>query len=113
MGQHKVAKAIKEKHVIKFQKFDSPKSQKLTLIINGLRSLPRPYGMVLIIYESRNNLKSKFYTFEGNKISYGKISAEADRHLKKRWYQKQEPATSSVFIDLGNKITDWIEKKGA
>ena len=33
MGQHKVAKAIKEKHVIKFQKFDSPKSQKLTLII--------------------------------------------------------------------------------
>ena len=39
MGQHKVAKAIKEKHVIKFQKFDSPKSQKLTLIINGLRSL--------------------------------------------------------------------------
>ncbi len=47
MGQHKVAKAIKEKHVIKFQKFDSPKSQKLTLIINGLRSLPRPYGMVL------------------------------------------------------------------
>ncbi len=48
MGQHKVAKAIKEKHVIKFQKFDSPKSQKLTLIINGLRSLPRPYGMVLI-----------------------------------------------------------------
>ncbi len=48
MGQHKVAKAIKEKHVIKFQKSDSPKSQKLTLIINGLRSLPRPYGMVLI-----------------------------------------------------------------
>ncbi len=47
MGQHKVAKAIKEKHVIKFQKFDSPKNQKLTLIINGLRSLPRPYGMVL------------------------------------------------------------------
>ncbi len=51
MGQHKVAKAIKEKHVIKFQKFDSPKSQKLTLIINGLRSLPRPYGMVLISFE--------------------------------------------------------------
>ena len=49
MGQHKVAKAIKEKYVIKFQKSDSPKSQKLTLIINGLRSLPRPYGMVLII----------------------------------------------------------------
>ncbi len=48
MGQHKVAKAIKEKHVIKFQKFDSPKSQKLTLIINVLRSLPRPYGMVLL-----------------------------------------------------------------
>ena len=48
MGQHKVAKAIKEKHVIKFQKFDSPKSQKLKLIINGLRSLPRPYGMVLL-----------------------------------------------------------------
>ena len=53
MGQHKVAKAIKEKHVIKFQKFDSPKSQKLTLIINGLRSLPRPYGMVLY----------RFYTY--------------------------------------------------
>ncbi len=52
MGQHKVAKAIKEKHVIKFQKFDSPKSQKLTLIINGLRSLPRPYGMVLSIFKS-------------------------------------------------------------
>ncbi len=51
MGQHKVAKAIKEKHVIKFQKSDSPKSQKLTLIINGLRSLPRPYGMVLTINE--------------------------------------------------------------
>ncbi len=54
MGQHKVAKAIKEKHVIKFQKFDSPKSQKLTLIINGLRSLPRPYGMVLFSYISLN-----------------------------------------------------------
>ena len=52
MGQHKVAKAIKEKHVIKFQKFDSPKSQKLTLIINGLRSLPRPYGMVLSLGQS-------------------------------------------------------------
>ena len=50
MGQHKVAKAIKEKHVIKFQKFDSPKSQKLTLIINVLRSLPCPYGMVLISF---------------------------------------------------------------
>ncbi len=57
MGQHKVAKAIKEKHVIKFQKFDSPKSQKLTLIINGLRSLPRPYGMVLVA-----NMKTSLFS---------------------------------------------------
>ena len=55
MGQHKMAKAIKEKHVIKFQKSDSPKSQRLTLIINVLRSLPRPYGMVL---EKKHNFET-------------------------------------------------------
>ncbi len=61
MGQHKVAKAIKEKHVIKFQKFDSPKSQKLTLIINGLRSLPRPYGMVLVFFVWADSTAVKKY----------------------------------------------------
>ncbi len=62
MGQHKVAKAIKEKHVIKFQKSDSPKSQKLTLIINVLRSLPRPYGMVLNSNSGKRNLDARVGT---------------------------------------------------
>ncbi len=70
MGQHKVAKAIKEKHVIKFQKFDSPKSQKLTLIINGLRSLPRPYGMVL------NNFKKYGVVDNDGEISIPYILAK-------------------------------------
>ena len=64
MGQHKVAKTIKEKHVIKFQKFDSPKSQKLTLIING-------YEACLALWDGIDLYLISYYLFPNNLCSSG------------------------------------------